>query len=170
MSSYEFGALVHILIDKTLFALRTTPVICNNHRIGAYCVLDVLLLVHRAKLKPNPLPNLAFLYIRAIFRGWCQFLWLPLECAYVMIARHWLERAIPSHEFKIYVCREHALLQLHIRGNILKINEVVLFFFLPLHFIFISHTPSIFFVVLCCYVLQSAPTHYQLHCINYLLS
>lgn len=69
VSSYMLRALVHILIDKTLFAFPIIPVICNNHRIGAYYVLDVLLLVHRAKLKPNPLPNLTFLYIRAIFRG-----------------------------------------------------------------------------------------------------
>lgn len=62
VSSDKFWALAHILIEKTLFAFLIIPIICNNHRIGTYYVLDVLLHEHRAKLKPNPLREHFIIY------------------------------------------------------------------------------------------------------------
>lgn len=161
VSSNAFGALVHILIDETLFAFRVIPAICNNHRIGAACnVLDVVLLVHRAKLKPNPLPIPTFPYIHTIFRSWCQKLTVLFADAYVMLNRYWMELSARSHEFKIYVCRECFYL-CHYRNNILKTNE---FYFFSNSFIFISHTPSIFFSCVLLLPVTATPTVDYINC------
>lgn len=106
---------------------------------------------------PNQLFFIYELFLEVDVRT-IEFYWLSLMSWVYTIG--WSASKLEVTNSRVYVCREYAFTSTFERTYWKQI------FFLPLHFIFISHTPSIFYYYYyyCCYVFKTHPL--TINCIN----